>query len=123
MKFTDKVFFYGQLKSDGLFFPLYRKYVLNIEKGYTFGSLYEYKKRPVFIPSGNNKVFGEIITLFNTRKVFSIFDSIEYYLKRILTDVYREPGGKLVKANIYIFENVNNETLIPIESGLWINKK
>jgi gamma-glutamylcyclotransferase (GGCT)/AIG2-like uncharacterized protein YtfP len=123
MKYIDKIFFYGHLKSDGVIFPMFKNYVLELEKGYTYGSLYQYRGRPVFINKGNGKVYGEIVTLFNTRKVLKMLDNIESYLTRVTTDVYYEKDNKKVRAHIYIFENYKDEMLIPISSGIWINNK
>jgi gamma-glutamylcyclotransferase (GGCT)/AIG2-like uncharacterized protein YtfP len=94
-----------------------------VEKGYTYGSLYQYKGRPVFINKGGNKVYGEIVTLFNTKKVLKMLDNIESYLTRVVTDVYYEKDNKKVKAFIYIIENVEDKLLIPIPSGVWVNNK
>lgn len=123
MIYIDKIFFYGHLKSDGLIFPMFQRYVQKVEKGYTYGSLYQYKGRPVFINKGGNKVYGEIVTLFNTKKVLKMLDNIESYLTRVVTDVYYEKDNKKVKAFIYIIENVEDKLLIPIPSGVWVNNK
>jgi len=123
MIYIDKIFFYGHLKSDGLIFPMFQRYVQKVEKGYTYGSLYQYKGRPVFINKGGNKVYGEIVTLFNTKKVLKMLDNIESYLTRVVTDVYYEKDNKKVKAFIYIIENVEDKLLIPIPSGVWVNDK
>lgn len=123
MIYIDKIFFYGHLKSDGLIFPMFQRYVQKVEKGYTYGSLYQYKGRPVFINKGGNKVYGEIATLFNTKKVLKMLDNIESYLTRVVTDVYYEKDNKKVKAFIYIIENVEDKLLIPIPSGVWVNNK
>ena len=123
MLFIDKVFFYGTLKSDGIFYPMFEKYVVYNFPGYVFGGLYEYKNRPVFVTDRKDKIIGEIVTLSNTRRFFNIVDSIEYYLTRIETTVYYKENDHPVKAYIYKFENVNNEPLTLIESGVWNNKK
>lgn len=123
MIYIDKIFFYGHLKSDGLIFPMFQRYVQKVEKGYTYGSLYQYKGRPVFINKGGNKVYGEIATLFNTKKVLKMLDNIDSYLTRVVTDVYYEKDNKKVKAFIYIIENVEDKLLIPIPSGVWVNNK
>lgn len=123
MIYIDKIFFYGHLKSDGLIFPMFQRYVQKVEKGYTYGSLYQYKGRPVFINKGGNKVYGEIVTLFNTKKVLKMLDNIESYLTRVVTDVYYEKDNKKVKAFIYLIENVEEKLLIPIPSGVWVNNK
>jgi gamma-glutamylcyclotransferase (GGCT)/AIG2-like uncharacterized protein YtfP len=102
---------------------MFQRYVQKVEKGYTYGSLYQYKGRPVFINKGGNKVYGEIVTLFNTKKVLKMLDNIESYLTRVVTDVYYEKDNKKVKAFIYIIENVEDKLLIPIPSGVWVNNK
>ncbi|MCB4203673.1 gamma-glutamylcyclotransferase [Deferribacterales bacterium Es71-Z0220] len=121
MKFVDKIFFYGQLKSDGIFFPMYKKYVLNIEKGYTYGTLYKYQNRPVYIPQGNNKIHGEILTFFNTKAVFKLLDNVEYYLKRVLGKCYRAHNDSCIDAYIYIIEDVDKSELSEIATGIWVN--
>lgn len=123
MSFIDKAFFYGTLKSDGIFYQMFSKYIINNSPGYVFGGLYEYKRRPVFVLDRNDKIKGEIITLSNTRKFFDIVDSIEYYLTRTETIVYYEQSNYPVKAYIYEFKNKNSEPLSLIESGVWNNKK
>jgi gamma-glutamylcyclotransferase (GGCT)/AIG2-like uncharacterized protein YtfP len=102
---------------------MFQRYVQKVEKGYTYGSLYQYKGRPVFINKGGNKVYGEIATLFNTKKVLKMLDNIESYLTRVVTDVYYEKDNKKVKAFIYLIENVEEKLLIPIPSGVWVNNK
>ncbi|UOD34975.1 gamma-glutamylcyclotransferase [Deferribacteraceae bacterium V6Fe1] len=123
MKFVDKIFFYGQLKSDGIFFPMYKRYVLNIEKGYTYGTLYKYKNRPVYIPRGDNKIYGEILTFFNTKTVFKLLDNVEYYLKRILGKCYRVSDNSCISSYIYIIEDFEESELSEIATGIWLNKK
>lgn len=122
MKFVDRAFFYGQLKSDGIFFPMYKKYVLNIEKGYTYGTLYKYKNRPVYIPQGNNKIYGEIFTFFNTKAVFKFLDTVESYLKRILGKCYRISDNSCIFSYIYIIEDYDESELSEITTGIWLNK-
>lgn len=123
MSFIDKAFFYGTLKSDGIFYPMFSKYVIYNSPGYVFGGLYEYKNRPVFITDRQDKIVGEILTLSNTRRFFYIVDSIEYYLVRKEITVYYEQDDHPVKAYIYEFKNMHSESLTLIESGVWNNKK
>lgn len=123
MIFIDKAFFYGTLKSDGIFYRMFSKYIIDNQPGYIYGGLYEYKKRPVFVPDRKDRISGEIITISNTKKFFNIVDSIEYYLLRTETTAHYVHLDHALKAYVYEFKNENNEPLKLIESGVWNNKK
>jgi gamma-glutamylcyclotransferase (GGCT)/AIG2-like uncharacterized protein YtfP len=119
--FTDKIFVYGTLKSDGPFYVMFKKYVIEVKQAYTYGSLYIYKKLfPAFNSKGKNKVYGELMTLMDTRAAFKILDAMETYYKKTIIDVYIEGQDEPVKSWVY-HVNKNLGEMKLIKSGFWDN--
>ena len=119
--FTDKVFVYGTLKSDGPFFPMFKKYVIDIKHAYTYGSLYIYKKLfPAFSTNGNQKVYGELMTLMDTKSAFNILNAMETFYDKKIIDVYIENEEKIFKSWAYCVNDTLPEMKL-IQSGFWDN--
>ncbi len=119
--FTDKIFVYGTLKSDGPFFVMFKKYVINIRQAYTYGSLYIYKQLfPAFSTNGEQKVYGELMTLMDTRAAFKILDAMETFYDKKIIDVYIENYDKPVKSKVYHVDDKLPEMKL-IKSGFWDN--
>ena len=121
MVFTDKVFVYGTLKSDGPFFVMFKKYVIKIQQAYAYGSLYVYKKLfPAFSTNGKQKIYGELMTLMDTRAAFKILDAMETFYDKKIIDVYIENQENPIKSWVYYVDDKLPEMKL-IKSGFWDN--
>jgi len=126
MKFIDKIFFYGSLKSDGPFYNLYSRNIITTHNAYIYGKLAMYKNIfPALVEDSKSKVYGEVVTVFNVTKVLTILDNIEKYLERAVKDVFllNEENNvtKTVAAWVYIYKD-NRQYLEFINTNNWLNK-
>lgn len=120
--FIDKVFLYGTLKSDGIFYQLFSKFVLKNEPAYTIGTLGVRKGYPTFYDKGNYKVFGELIHVYNIDQVMDFLEpQYNDKCKKIIT-VYTEATNEPIKAYCFVCSKPMDGVKI-IESGYWDNKK
>jgi gamma-glutamylcyclotransferase (GGCT)/AIG2-like uncharacterized protein YtfP len=121
MLFIDRVFVYGTLRTDGPYYKIFKEYVLSVKKVYTYGTLYIYREYfPAFSSEGNNKIFGEMMTLINTKAVFNILDTMETFYTRKLIDVYLIENDKKFKSWVYHVDPSLGE-MQKIDSNIWDN--
>ncbi|MGM0508251.1 MAG: gamma-glutamylcyclotransferase family protein [Fusobacteriota bacterium] len=128
----DFIFVYGKLReaySDKSLFGIDSLVTLPVE---TTGKLYEYQKNAVLIKDDNNKVFGNLLSASNMKKIlrhtdsFMGFDEEDYpnsrYV-RVVKKVFIPQTGDELKVWCYIFPSSRLELLEKegkvIESGDW----
>jgi len=126
MKFIDKIFFYGSLKSDGPFYNLYARNVISTQDAYTYGKLAIYKDIfAALVEDEKSIVYGEISTVFNVSKVIRMLDNVEKYLERTVKDVFiiskENNTVKTVSAWVYIYRG-NKKDLRFLNTDTWHNK-
>ncbi|MGB9731539.1 MULTISPECIES: gamma-glutamylcyclotransferase family protein [Calditerrivibrio] len=120
--FIDKIFLYGTLKSDGIFYQLFSKFVLKNEPAYTIGTLGVRKGYPTFYDKGSYKVFGELIHVYNIGQLLEFLEpQYNDKIKKIIT-VYTETANEPIKAYCFVCAKPMDGVKI-IESGYWDNKK
>lgn len=126
-----RLFVYGTLMQD---FRNYLKYingqVSQIEKGYVLGSLYHLKTNdyPIFLTDGEDKVWGEVISLPRDRRLLADLDKLEGFAGQ-KDDVYqRRPltvhiSGRLETVEAYVYAGSLDEwpedELVYLASGDW----
>lgn len=125
MKFIDKIFFYGSLKSDGPFYELYSRNVINIESACIYGKLAIYKKLfPALLEDDESLVYGELVTFFNLSKMLTMLDSVETYLERTEKCVFIKDEdsnyNECVTAWVYIYKG-SEHYLQPLDKNSWSN--
>ena len=121
MLFYDKVFVYGTLKTDGPYYKIFKEYVLSVDDVYTYGTLYMYREFfPAFSIEGENKIFGQMMTLFDTKAVFRILDTMETFYQRKLIDVFLVKNNKKYKSWVYHVDTALGN-MKKIDSNCWDN--
>ena len=121
----NKIFVYGTLKEGFRLHHLIKPFIVEKEKAYIKGSLYDTLYGYPVVFESEDKVYGEVYTVKNTEKLLKILDEVEgvregAYIRKVVT-AYASSGIK--KAYAYIgnpkYPPFSKEKLTYIPSGRW----
>lgn len=129
---SGKIFVYGSLMKNFFNYDLYlRGHVLDIEPAYVKGTLYDmpYKGYPAIL-EGDQKVWGEVITVKDIDAIMPAVDRMEGYMGNDDDEYKRVPhivtccDGSTITLDVYQYNlsdsdpHFKNEAIL-IENGDW----
>lgn len=132
---TKRIFVYGSLMENFFNYDKYLKgNVLARENGYVVGTLYHLvnKGYPGFVKIGNDRVYGEILTIKSDQKLVEALDQLEGYsgayhgenaYNRFQVAVHPLENNKVLYLDAYVYNihapcNHTDERLY-LENGSW----